>query len=148
MSKFSGGIGPNVRMLCPPAAATSDGRVLTFKLAQTREFLFTAKRGKPNTRVTSRKVGTVSFVSIADEGRSCGTKTPERARKSKSPGAGVSFGLIKPAQPATLKITEEEVDTVRVELVSDTILLSVNDKLVQMAICPTPWPPARFREVS
>ena len=26
------------------------------------------------------------------------------------PGAEVSFGLIKPAQPATLKITEEEVD--------------------------------------
>jgi hypothetical protein len=42
--------------------------------------------GKPNTRVTSRKVGTVSFVSIADEGRSCGTKTPERARKSKCLG--------------------------------------------------------------
>jgi hypothetical protein len=32
--------------------------------------------GKPNTRVTSRKVGTVS----------CGTKTPERARKSESLG--------------------------------------------------------------
>src|SRR5271166_6539777 len=42
--------------------------------------------GKPNTRVTSRKVGTVSFVSIADEGRSCGTKTPERASKSKALG--------------------------------------------------------------
>src|SRR5258707_14002761 len=81
-------------------------------------------RGKPTTRVTSRKVGTVSFVSIADEGRSCGTKTPERARKSKSPGAEVSFGLIKPAQPATLKITEEEVDTVRVELILSIIGLT------------------------
>jgi hypothetical protein len=29
----------------------------------------------------------------------------------------VSFGLIKPSQPATLKITEEEVDTVRIELI-------------------------------
>jgi hypothetical protein len=49
-----------------------------------------AIRGKPNTRVTSRKVGM---------------------------GAEVSFGLIKPSQPATLKITEEEVDTVRIELI-------------------------------
>ena len=46
--------------------------------------------GKPNTRVTSRKVGM---------------------------GRRVSFGLIKPSQPATLKITEEEVDTVRIELI-------------------------------
>ena len=29
----------------------------------------------------------------------------------------MSFGLIKPAQPATLNITEEEVDTVWVELI-------------------------------
>jgi hypothetical protein len=29
----------------------------------------------------------------------------------------VSFALFKPSQPATLKITEEEVDTVRVELI-------------------------------
>src|SRR5208337_2054184 len=36
-------------------------------------------------------------------------------------GAEVSFGLIKPAQPATLKITEEEVDTVRVELILSII---------------------------
>src|SRR5580704_19022795 len=45
-----------------------------------------------NIRVTSRKVGTVSFVSIADEGRSCGTKTPERARNesAKKSGVGVS----------------------------------------------------------
>jgi hypothetical protein len=40
------------------------------------------------------------------------------------PGAEVSFGLIKPAQPATLKITEEEVDTVRVELILSIIGLA------------------------
>jgi hypothetical protein len=36
----------------------------------------------------------------------------------------VSFGLIKPSQPATLKITEEEVDTVRVELILSIIGLA------------------------
>src|SRR6266446_4361206 len=40
------------------------------------------------------------------------------------PGAEVSFGLIKPAQPATLKITEEEVDTVRVEMILSIIGLA------------------------
>jgi hypothetical protein len=56
------------------------------KPAKERAGFFQPRRGKPNTRVTSRKVDTVSFVSIADEGRSCGTKTPERARKSKCLG--------------------------------------------------------------
>jgi hypothetical protein len=40
------------------------------------------------------------------------------------PEAEVSIGLIKPAQPATLKITEEEVDTVRVELILSIIGLA------------------------
>jgi hypothetical protein len=49
------------------------------------------------------------------------TKTPERARKSKSLVWIVSFGLIKPSQPATLKITEEDVDTVGVDLILSII---------------------------
>jgi len=42
---------------------------------------FGATGGKPNARVTSRKVGTVSFVSIADEGRLCCTKPANAGRK-------------------------------------------------------------------
>ncbi len=52
------------------------------------------------------------------------TQTPERARKSKSLVWIVSFGLIKPCQPTTLKITEEEVDSVGVELILSIIGLA------------------------
>jgi len=38
--------------------------------------------------------------------------------------AEASFGLIKPSQPASLKITKEEVDTIRVELILSMIDLA------------------------
>ena len=59
--------------------------------------------GKPNTRVTSRKVGTVLLYRSEAE---------------------ASFDLIKPSQPATLKITKEGVDTVRVKLILSIIGLA------------------------
>jgi hypothetical protein len=50
------------------------------------------------------------------------TKTPERARKSLA--WIVSFGLIKSSQSAALKIAEEKVDTVVVELIVTIIGLA------------------------